>query len=98
MSKEDLRKQEKIDLVLGQDAAQLAQNGLSDWTGDTFAGCETVSFEEERSSSLPSTRPQEDSIIGQTIAGRFEVISKLGEGGMSVVYRRLGMHSRAPRR
>ncbi|PZM79312.1 MAG: hypothetical protein DKT66_22825 [Candidatus Melainabacteria bacterium] len=87
MSKEDLRKQEKIDLVLGQDVSQHVQNEFLDSTSDTFSGSETLSFEGGGSSILPSSLPQNDSVIGQTIAGRFEVISKLGEGGMSVVYK-----------
>lgn len=32
-------------------------------------------------------RPREDEFIGQTIGGRFEVLSKLGAGGMGAVYR-----------
>ncbi|QUV85594.1 protein kinase [Chloracidobacterium sp. 2] len=36
---------------------------------------------------IPPSPPAGDPLIGRTIAGRFRVISKLGEGGMGAVYK-----------
>ncbi len=36
---------------------------------------------------MPPSPPAGDPLIGRTIAGRFRVISKLGEGGMGAVYK-----------
>ena len=37
--------------------------------------------------NLSKTEPQADSLIGRTLDGRFQVLGRLGEGGVGVVYR-----------
>jgi eukaryotic-like serine/threonine-protein kinase len=37
-------------------------------------------------SALRDSAPKQDALVGKTIKGRYRVIEKLGEGGMSVVY------------
>lgn len=118
MSKEDLKKQERIDLVVGQSAPSQQDEGddaiSSDTrsaidrsnkenTEDTFLGNETMVLDDEhstetelnkssgfKSNSIEHAQAKSasgDDLVGQTIAGRFEIIAKLGEGGMSVVYK-----------
>jgi formylglycine-generating enzyme required for sulfatase activity/serine/threonine protein kinase len=36
---------------------------------------------------MPPSQPPRDDLIGQTIAGRYRIISRLGAGGMGVAYR-----------
>ncbi len=105
MSKEDLKKQERIDLVEAEttESGNLPHNDTNthDQTSDdlreevfqsaedTFPGMadETFVLGTSAHSKSDSTTSDDDSIIGQTIAGRLEIISKLGEGGMAVVYK-----------
>lgn len=118
MSKEDLKKQERIDLVVGQSAPSQQDEGddaiSSDTysaidrsnkenTEDTFLGNETMVLDDEHSTETELNKSSgfksnsiehaqaksasSDDLVGQTIAGRFEIIAKLGEGGMSVVYK-----------
>ncbi len=114
MSKDDLKKQERIGLVTGLDAKQADSTGFESGTdagagtdvdagtdigkselqeGEVFQSAgetsfdvdnETIAFEK---TALPKSTSAEDTLIGQTIAARFEIISKLGEGGMAVVYK-----------
>ncbi len=104
VSKEDLRKQERIDLVEGQ---KIEPGNLShDETGsydqssgdlreevfqsaeDTSPGLGDETFVLGNRAPAKSTGDTaDDSLVGQTIAGRLEIISKLGEGGMAVVYK-----------
>lgn len=109
MSKEDLKKQERVDLVLGEEPAptqdpgtRCEDNTLSpigtdqQLDHDTISGNETMlleekapareSAEDKKNAAAPS-QSTNDGLIGQTIAGRFQVLAKLGEGGMSVVYK-----------
>lgn len=103
MSKEDLKKQERIDLVEGQ--STVPGNPSHNETGtynqtsddlreevfqsadDTYPGMDETFVLGSRANSKSTGTEAEDLLIGQTIAGRLEILSKLGEGGMAVVYK-----------
>jgi eukaryotic-like serine/threonine-protein kinase len=59
----------------------------------TLPGGEHPYYEEHHSASLPTVRlVNPDPLIGQTLEGKYKLIARLGEGGMSVVYRARRVH------
>lgn len=56
---------------------------------DTVAGKPGVTPRRPRDepTAEPSAQPEEDRLVGRVIDGRYEVVARIGEGGMGTVYR-----------
>jgi predicted Ser/Thr protein kinase len=76
-------------LFLSAEAMFCAECGLP----LTLPGGTHPYYESHHSASLPTVRLMDlDPLLGHRIAGKYEIMARLGEGGMSVVYRARRLH------
>ena len=79
----------ECELFLKEDAMYCSDCGLP----LTLPGGTHPYYEHHHSASLPTVRLQNpDPLIGNTIEGKYKLTARLGEGGMSVVYRARRVH------
>lgn len=79
----------ECELFLSEEAMFCSDCGLP----LTLPGGAHPYYEEHHSASLPTVRlVNPDPLIGQTIRGKYKLLARLGEGGLSVVYRARRLH------